>query len=33
MKAVAKEKVKSVESGLKKAAGGLLKGLLNGQKK
>ena len=33
LKAVAKEKVKSVESGLEKAAGGLMKGLLGGKKK
>jgi AsmA protein len=33
LKAVAKEKVKSVEGGLEKAAGGLMKGLLGGKKK
>jgi AsmA protein len=32
LKAVAKEKVKSVEGGLEKAAGGLVKGLLGGKK-
>ena len=33
LKAVAREKVKGVESGLEKQAGGLLKGLLGGKKK
>jgi AsmA protein len=33
LKAVAKQEVKNVESGVKKEAGGLLKGLLGGQKK
>ena len=33
MKALAQEKVKSVESGLEKSAGGMLKGLLGGKKK
>jgi hypothetical protein len=32
LKAVAKEKVKSVEGGLEKAGGGLIKGLLGGKK-
>jgi hypothetical protein len=32
MKAVVKEKVKSVESGLEKTGVGLIKGLLNGKK-
>jgi hypothetical protein len=33
LKALAKEKVKSVTGGLQKAAGGLLNGLLGGKKK